>query len=66
MIAPSAVPAFGHPPQERTMAKSEKKDTKKPAQKAAPKHSDSEIKDLNERDAKSDASKVKGGRFIPR
>jgi hypothetical protein len=57
------VPAFAHPSQERIMAKSEKKDTKSPAQKAAPKNSDSEIKDLKEPDRKSELDKVKGGRI---
>jgi hypothetical protein len=43
------------------MPKNEKKDTKSNAQKAAPKNSESEIKDLKERDRKSEFGKVKGG-----
>jgi hypothetical protein len=45
------------------MAKREKKETKSPAQKAAPKNADAEIKDLKARDPKSDFGKVKGGRI---
>jgi hypothetical protein len=43
------------------VATGDKKETKSPAQKAAPRNSDSEIKDLKEPDRKSDASRVKGG-----
>ena len=44
------------------MAKGDsKKDTKSSAQKAAPKHNDSEIRDLKSRDKNADFGKVKGG-----
>jgi len=43
------------------MAKKETKPTKSPAQKAAPTHNDSEIKDLKSPDKNAEFGKVKGG-----